>query len=304
MRKFNVAMLASIVSVLSLFSFGRVYGVSSSDLIDYEDVGVIVPTAPPLFAYIQCFGYLIALGIIISTIISNIKFKFENKELEIENSDEYKLKRKKLRNNTVQNIILAFIVFVAITMFGCLTAVAKPVIYLYPEQETEVNVSVGYPEKLSCVYPEYENDGWNVLAKPNGDLTDLETGRNYYCLYWEGSAKKEYKFEDGFVVTGEDSAKFLEEKLAILGLNEREANEFIIYWLPKLEVNKYNLIRFETVEEIENYMPLEITPEPDSVIRVIMDFKPLKRKIEIKEQVLETPKRTGFTVVEWGGSEF
>ena len=49
-----------------------------------------------------------------------------------------------------------------------------------------------------------------------------------------------------------DSNFTKEEKLAILGLNEREAEEFIIYWLPKLESNKYNYIRFATEEEIRN----------------------------------------------------
>ena len=96
----------------------------------------------------------------------------------------------------------------------------------------------------------------------------------------------------------------MEEKLAILGLNEREANEFIIYWLPKLEANKYNLIRFETMEEIEAYMPLNIEPKPDTLIRLVMDFKGLNRPIEIREQKLKTPIREGYTVVEWGGSEF
>ena len=181
----------------------------------------------------------------------------------------------------------------------------KPVIYIYPETETEVQVSVGYPEKLSCVYPEYDTEeGWKVIAQPNGDLVDTKTGRNLYCLYWEGNQKQEYKFKDGFVVAGEDSAKFLEEKLAILGLNEREANEFIIYWLPKLEANKFNLIRFETMEEIEEYMPLNIEPNPDTVIRIVMDFKGLNRPIEIEEQKLEQVEREGYTVVEWGGSEF
>ena len=90
--------------------------------------------------------------------------------------------------------------------------------------------------------------------------------------------------------------------MAILGLNEREANEFIVYWLPKLEVNKYNYIRFETKEEIDSYMPLDITPEPNSVIRVLMDYKPLDNYKEVKEQEITTPNRIGFTVVEWGGS--
>ena len=124
-----------------------------------------------------------------------------------------------------------------------------------------------------------------------------------YALYWEGeSIKKNAKIDVGFCVKGEDSAKFLEEKLALLGLNEREAEEFIVYWLPKLEENKYNIIRFETIDEINKNMTLEIDPKPDTIIRVMMDFKASNRYVEIKEQELVTPERKGFVVVEWGGS--
>ena len=50
-------------------------------------------------------------------------------------------------------------------------------------------------------------------------------------------------------------------------------------------------------------MPLEISPQPDSVIRVLMLYKPLDSPIAVREQTLTTPERTGFTVVEWGGAE-
>lgn len=176
----------------------------------------------------------------------------------------------------------------------------KPIIYLYPESETSVTVKVDNPNYLTVSYPKY-NNGWKVLAKPNGDLYD-ENGRYYYGLYWEGSNHKASVKEDGFVVSGEDSLEFLQEKLAVLGLNEREADEFIIYWLPKLEKNKYNYIRFETKEEIDSYMSLDINPNPDTVIRVFMDYKPLDEKIDVIPQELTTLERVGFTVVEWGGS--
>ena len=48
---------------------------------------------------------------------------------------------------------------------------------------------------------------------------------------------------------------------------------------------------------------LEITPNPDSVLRVFMVYKPLEEKNEIEEPVLESFDRNGFTVVEWGGTE-
>lgn len=181
--------------------------------------------------------------------------------------------------------------------------VYKPIIYLYPQAETEVTVKVGYPENLTCTYPKYENE-WKVIAKPNGDLKDIKTGRNLYALYWEGKNSNNNKVQDGFVVKSEDTIAFLEEKLALLGLNEREANEFIIYWLPELEKSNYNYIRFQTIEEINEYMPLEITPTPDTLIRVLMEYKGLRNSINVNEQALpQTPERNGFVVVEWGGTK-
>ena len=179
----------------------------------------------------------------------------------------------------------------------------KPIIYLYPTEETNVTVKLLKSKNLTCSYPKYQ-DCWNVLAKPNGDLTDLSTNRNLYSLYYESKNEENFKIEDeGFVVKGENSAEFLEEKLAILGLTEREAEEFIVYWLPKLETNKYNYIRFATSDEINQNMPLEISPKPDSTIRVLMIFKGLENPINVEEQKLTTPNRTEFVAVEWGGTE-
>ena len=176
----------------------------------------------------------------------------------------------------------------------------KPLIYLYPEEEKNVTVKLGYPERLTTTYPKYDNQ-WNIVAKPNGELVD-KNGRTFYGLYWEGINYILNDFDDGFVVSGEETSEFLEEKLSILGLTEREANEFIIYWLPKLEENKYNLIRFESIDNINKQMPLEINPAPDTIIRVFMEYKPLDTKVIIKEQNLFSIDRKGFTVVEWGGS--
>ena len=183
-----------------------------------------------------------------------------------------------------------------------LTSMKKPIIYIYPQEETEVSVKVGYPENLTCTYPKYE-DGWNVIAKPDGTIKDVKTGRNLYALYWEGIRNKEGNIEEGFVVKGENVASFLEEKLEVLGLNERESEEFIVYWLPILEKNDYNFIRFYEKEEIDEMMPLDINPEPETIIRVLMGWKKLDKDIDIKEQKLEKVQRTGYTVVEWGGTE-
>ena len=178
----------------------------------------------------------------------------------------------------------------------------KPLIYLYPEKEIDVEVKLGSIGNVTTIYPKY-NDGWKVKAYPSGKLIDKNTGRELYGLYWEGKNYPTENSNEGFVVKGEDTTRFLEEKLEILGLTEREAEEFIIYWLPQMEHNKYNYIRFAKKESIDNYMPLEVNPKPDTVIRILMEFKPLEEKIEVKEQKLTKIERQGFTVVEWGGFE-
>lgn len=178
---------------------------------------------------------------------------------------------------------------------------AKPVIYLYPEQTTEVEVKLKYSGELTCTYPAY-NDGWRVLAQPDGTLTDVETGREYSYLYWEGEGYDFCDMTEGFVIRGEDTAAFLQTTLEKLGMMPREYNEFIVYWLPQMEGNTYNLITFQQESYTDN-VPLTITPMPDSMLRVFMAWKPLAESVEIKEPVLEAFERTGFAVVEWGGAK-
>ena len=106
----------------------------------------------------------------------------------------------------------------------------------------------------------------------------------------------------GFIVKSEDAENFLEEKLKILGLNDKESTDFITYWLPLLLRNKLSLCSFQT-QEFFNNIELNVTPKPDSVIRVFLSIKKLDHFINIEEQKLEPFERKGFTVVEWGGSD-
>ena len=176
----------------------------------------------------------------------------------------------------------------------------KPVIYLYPEKEMEVTVKLDFDGTLTSTYPAY-GDGWTVTAQPDGTLTD-ESGREYYCLFWEGESNAAYDFSTGYCVAGEDTAVFLERALAQLGLTDKEANEFIIYWLPRMEGNAYNLISFQGAAYTDS-AELTIDPAPDTVIRVFMAWKGLEQPEKITPQELTAVEQNGFTVVEWGGAE-
>lgn len=176
----------------------------------------------------------------------------------------------------------------------------KPVIYLYPEATTAVSVRLDYDGQLTCTYPTYEN-GWAVTAAPDGTLTDAK-GQTYNYLYWEGETAAEYDLTEGFCVAGADTAAFLEDALTQLGLTRREANEFIVYWLPRMEGNPYNQISFQQ-EAYTDSAKLTVTPAPDSILRVFMVWKPLDKPVDIPAQTLPAFERHGFTLVEWGGAK-
>lgn len=74
-----------------------------------------------------------------------------------------------------------------------------------------------------------------------------------------------------------------------------------MYWLPILEENKHNLVYFEQTEERDKYSKINISPMPDSILRISMHVKKVDKKVYIKEEKLNTFNRTGFSAVEWGG---
>lgn len=178
----------------------------------------------------------------------------------------------------------------------------KPIIYLYPTEKQTISVKLNYDGKLDHTYPTYPRGGWNVTASPDGTLED-SLGQTYYALFWEGTPKKQIAPTDGFVVPGNQTAQFLEEKLAFLGLNRREANEFILFWLPQMENNAYNFIHFSS-SDYESIAALEVTPKPTTMIRVMMLTHPMSHSVQIPTQDLRALQKTrlGYTVVEWGGS--
>ena len=174
----------------------------------------------------------------------------------------------------------------------------KPILYLYPKEETKVRVDFEDESKLVTTYPKFKNY-WGVKAKPNGDL-DVN-GKYYYALYWDEKIDENIKFDEGFYVDKENAISFLEDKLSYIGLNDRERNEFIMYWLPILEKNEHNLVKFIFTDERQEQNELIIEPKPDSLLRVSIVIKKVDGKVNIKEQELERFNRFGFSAVEWGG---
>ena len=175
---------------------------------------------------------------------------------------------------------------------------AKPVIYLYPTKTSEVSVKVAPTGGFTYTDPDY-GTGWNVIAYPSGKI--VANGQEYPYLFWEGRGGLYQTPDTGFVVARADVHNFLVEKLAKLGLNQKETADFIEYWEPYMQGSPYYFVTFMGNQVMDRIAPLQVDPKPDTVIRVLMDFNPLEKPIEVQGFDIKTPVRSGFTVVEWGG---
>ena len=191
----------------------------------------------------------------------------------------------------------------------------KPVVYVYPEEEQGLTMTIDVKGTLDMVYPAPERQvqteegtraSWTISAAPDGTLTDA-SGRSYPYVFWEGPVRQDTP-ERGFIVAREDAVPFLEEKLGQLGLSDKEAADFITYWAPRIRANEYTFVSFDAssyAQQVTYSFADEAGNQvvPDTFIRVFMTIRAADANEKVTPQVFgPTPTRSGFTAVEWGGA--
>lgn len=204
----------------------------------------------------------------------------------------------------------------------------KPAVYLYPPQKSLINVKVFPKGDLTYTEPVYDKArGWLVEAYPDGSIFDLtkqesrimNQGKKYDYLYYESKLldSEIKKPQEGWVVKGSEILKqesrskdqetlksmnqLFDEVLPKLGLNEREKADFEDYWLSKLPESPYYFVGLVDKSQRDYLERLSVTPEPETSIRFSLYFEMLDQPKFVKEPVIKTPKREGFTLVDWGG---
>lgn len=177
----------------------------------------------------------------------------------------------------------------------------KPVIYLYPEKTTDLDVQL-YPQGgFTYTEPVY-NNGWRVTASPDGILVNRDDGQIYPYLFWEGRGNMYVSPNRYWVVKQSGVHSFLVSTLARLGLNEKETADFLEFWEPRMQGAAYYKIGFYGTNVMNLLAPLSVSEKPDTLIRILMDYEPLDAPVKANPPALPaTPERDGFTVVEWGG---
>lgn len=183
-----------------------------------------------------------------------------------------------------------------------LSPLCKPAIYLYPKEKTDVDVKIAPKGKTTLTIPQYPKDGWKITAYPDGKI---ESENKFYdYLYYEAQIPNELideKTKEGYVISYNELELTLNTLLPKLGLNKKESDEFLDYWLKALPKSNYYFIGVVPQKLFDNISPLNISPSPDTIIRVILYFKPLDQEINVSLPNITNIQRKGFTVVEWGG---
>ena len=189
----------------------------------------------------------------------------------------------------------------------------KPVIYLYSETKKDVSIQFKPTNDFLFSYPKY-NDGWQVNIDSSGDI--IHNGKVYPYLFWEGQKQnidlvRTDKSNEltGFFLKTDTIISFFENQLKSMGLNRKESGDFITYWGPRLSVKPFAFVQFMEKDAYEkNIASILVEPQPESMQRVFMVFQGLSSESEfgstlIKPQTFQPFKRSGFTLIEWGGAE-
>ncbi len=179
----------------------------------------------------------------------------------------------------------------------------KPVVYLYPQEETSYTVALRPFGILIESIPDYPFfGGWqDVLAKPDGKLT--YQGENFDYLYYEGQSIYVKVPGNGYTVHQTELSDLFDYVLPGLGLKGKEIDDFKEYWFTRLDdTNSYYFVTVLPRNEIDRVEPMKVDPNPDTLIRVRLFFKKVdKPALSVHPEFGEKPERIGDTVVDWGG---
>jgi hypothetical protein len=175
--------------------------------------------------------------------------------------------------------------------------VKKPAIYLYPTKDEKVEVKLSVNGEIFNTIPPIMDNGWVV------DVTkESKIDGKYGYLFYENTLNTPPKVSSsGWVVKKENISKWCDETLPKMGLNSVEIKDFKEYWVDKLQTSPYYQIKLLDRDFLDKNMKLSIKPKPQTLIRVIFEFKALDKEIKLPTPDIKTPNRDGFTVVEWGG---
>jgi len=238
----------------------------------------------------------------------------------------------------------------------------KPIILFYPSVHNEIKEQTITKLQLNCdhvirtnMYPEpkitYKHASlnkikyeWSIDVHNNGTIID-HTNRQYSYIFWEMETTELIKLNNKFnfiesivhsiqnidfmapIIINSKDIYLLDIFLENYGLNVKERNDLITFWLPQLQSKKYvklqimgslksnninvffNSSYYDEVAELEFKNEKNEQSKFNYVLRIFLLFQSLNETesistyIEQHESLRRTILENKNYVVEWGGME-
>lgn len=182
---------------------------------------------------------------------------------------------------------------------GCDTCnmVYKPNIYIYPNEQIQLTVKLDFPMggKIVTSIPEY-GTGWNISVDTNGLIDNT-----YSYLFYESTQPDIWQRNSGWIIKKIDLETFFRDNMTNYGFYGQEIDDFIDYWIPRLDNYPYFSICPQTADLIDDVIELSFSKQPDNVLRlfyVIRAYDVLPEKLV--EPTINSYKREGYFITEWG----
>ncbi|MEZ4748450.1 MAG: hypothetical protein R3C41_20465 [Calditrichia bacterium] len=209
-------------------------------------------------------------------------------------------------------IMLAFLCSLPFYLVGCEQAptgssqnnsqdssrvvVRKPNIYIYPENRIDITVSLFFPNGGEIIesIPEYKM-GWEVSVDTNGVIDE-----QYGFLFYECQISNFFQRDSGWVVSRSEVDSFFKKNLYSYGFRGREIDDFIEFWVPKLDDSEHYVVYPQVDGFIDEYIQLNINPLPQTMIRLFYVIDNYNDKRVIHQPIIRQFSRNGFVVLEWG----
>lgn len=174
--------------------------------------------------------------------------------------------------------------------------VRKPNIYIYPENEINLSVTLEFPNggKVFESIPEYKT-GWNINVQPSGIIDN-----QFEYLFYEAQIPELLQRDFGWIIEGTKLDSFFTNNLQSLIFSTKEIKDFTDYWIPILDASKKYLIYPQFNEELSDIIQLDISIKPDNLNRIWYVIEEFKNNLQIEEPINPIFQRQGFVILEWG----
>lgn len=174
----------------------------------------------------------------------------------------------------------------------------KPNIYIYPTNLIDLDVNISFPKSGKVVksIPEFPEQWQNLQIKTDGKIND-----KYNYLFYESIQPNIFQKTKGWVVKCENLKDFFNKNLQQSGFNQREIDDFIEHWIPRLINSEYYAFYPQYNKQLDPLIELNFSKQPDNILRLTYFVVKLHSN-EIKLQKPDIPpfERKGFVVTEWG----